>query len=497
MRFRRLRLAVAGRVLLGLLLTLGLVLAVSNGFQAILFYVPYAAVGTLLVLRRPANVIGWLLLALSALDAVSLNVPGTAGPLASGTAPFAERVFGWLTAVVGPPIFFCYFLLAVVFPTGRLPRGRWGVVVRGLIVLNVALVIAVAIGPTVSVNLSDGSAIDAANPFALVPALAWWTAFGNGIFIVLIACDAVAVIAMVVRLRRAEGLERLQLRWVVASLVLVCSLVVFAILTTQWLPAVLAFPSVPIAIGIAVLRYRLYEIDVLVNRTAVYGTVTLLLVGFFFAANIALQRLVESLTGQRSDLLAATLGAGAAVAFTPLRRLVRPLVDRVLPGRAMLTLLFTDIVGSTQAVVELGDDRWRGLLSRYLGAVRQELSRHRGHEVNTAGDAFFATFERPIDGLRCAWAIRASVRQLGLETRTGLHLGECEMRGEQVSGLAVHTAARVMAAAGQGEILVSDAMRDALAEVDFALVDRGRHELRGVPGEWQLYAAEPAAGVAV
>jgi class 3 adenylate cyclase len=125
--------------------------------------------------------------------------------------------------------------------------------------------------------------------------------------------------------------------------------------------------------------------------------------------------------------------------------------------------------------------------------VRQELARYRGHEVNTAGDAFFATFERPLDGLRCAWAIRSAVRGLGLETRTGLHQGECEMRGEQPSGLAVHTAARVMAAAGEGEILVSAAMRDALAQADLALVDRGRHELRGVPGEWQLYAAEPGA----
>jgi class 3 adenylate cyclase len=109
----------------------------------------------------------------------------------------------------------------------------------------------------------------------------------------------------------------------------------------------------------------------------------------------------------------------------------------------------------------------------------------------SAGDAFFATFERPADGLACAWAIRSAVRALGLETRTGLHRGECEMRGEQPSGLAVHTAARVMAAAGEGEILVSDALREALEASDFSLSDRGRHELRGVPGEWQLYAAEP------
>jgi class 3 adenylate cyclase len=123
--------------------------------------------------------------------------------------------------------------------------------------------------------------------------------------------------------------------------------------------------------------------------------------------------------------------------------------------------------------------------------VRADLARHGGHEVNTAGDAFFATFTRPLNGLLAARAIRSSVRELGLETRTGLHVGEVEMRGEQVSGLAVHTAARVMAAAGAGEIFVADAMRGALAAADFDLHDRGSHALKGVPGEWQLYALEP------
>jgi class 3 adenylate cyclase len=116
--------------------------------------------------------------------------------------------------------------------------------------------------------------------------------------------------------------------------------------------------------------------------------------------------------------------------------------------------------------------------------------------VDTAGDGFFATFDRPAAGLSCAWAVRSAVKRLGLNTRTGLHLGECEMRGEKVSGLAVHAAARVMAAARDGEILISDAVRKAASSVDAQLADRGRHELKGVPGEWQLYALEatPVAG---
>ena len=150
-----------------------------------------------------------------------------------------------------------------------------------------------------------------------------------------------------------------------------------------------------------------------------------------------------------------------------------------------------DIVGSTERIVELGDERWRALLGRYRSAVRQELTRYGGHEVDTAGDAFFATFDRPTPGVGCAVAIRSAVTAVGLQVRTGVHLGECEMRGEKVSGIEVHAAARIMAAAGAGEILLSSALRDALAGSDFETADRGRHALKGVPGDWQLYALAP------
>jgi class 3 adenylate cyclase len=177
--------------------------------------------------------------------------------------------------------------------------------------------------------------------------------------------------------------------------------------------------------------------------------------------------------------------------YVPIRRIVRPLVDRFLPGRSLLALLFTDIVGSTEQIVALGDERWRLLLGRYRAAVRQELSRYSGHEVDTAGDAFFATFERPAQAVSCAVAIRSAAAPLGIELRTGIHLGEVEMRGEKVSGLEVHAAARIMAAASVGEILLSAPIREALADEAFALVDRGDHVLKGVPGEWRLHALEP------
>ncbi len=183
--------------------------------------------------------------------------------------------------------------------------------------------------------------------------------------------------------------------------------------------------------------------------------------------------------------MAAAVGLAAGLAFAPVRHRLRPIVDRALPARSRLTLLFTDIVESTQAIVTLGDERWREVLDAYRAAVRQELARYRGREVNTAGDAFFAVFDRPGNAIRCAVAMRGSVGRLGLRVRTGLHLGDVEMRGEQVSGLAVHAAARVMGTAGAGDILVSADLASALPDVP--MQDAGQHALRGVPGEWQLF----------
>jgi len=139
--------------------------------------------------------------------------------------------------------------------------------------------------------------------------------------------------------------------------------------------------------------------------------------------------------------------------------------------------------------VDIGDERWRAVLDRYRVAVRHELSRFRGHEVNAADDAFFATFDRAAAAVGCARAIRTAVNALGLKVRTGLHVGDVEMRGEQVSGLAVYAAARVMAAAGEDQILVSGDLADVLPGA-VPLHDAGRHALKGVPGEWQLFAVQ-------
>ena len=163
--------------------------------------------------------------------------------------------------------------------------------------------------------------------------------------------------------------------------------------------------------------------------------------------------------------------------------------EPVEPERVLATVLFTDIVGSTERARELGDRAWRDLLEQHHAAVRRELERFRGHEVDTAGDGFFATFDGPARGIRCAKAIVGAVQDVGLEVRAGLHTGEVELAGEAVRGIAVHTGARVAALAQPGEVLVSGTVKDLIAGSGIDLVDRGTHELKGIPGEWRIYAA--------
>jgi class 3 adenylate cyclase len=162
------------------------------------------------------------------------------------------------------------------------------------------------------------------------------------------------------------------------------------------------------------------------------------------------------------------------------------------PDRVLATVLFTDIVGSTDRAVELGDSAWRELLHRHHEAVRGELGRFRGQEVDTAGDGLFATFDGPARAIRCACAIRDSLRDLDLDVRARLHTGECERDGERITGIAVHIGARVAAIAGPGEVLVSRTVKDLVAGSGIELDDRGEHELKGVPGEWQLFSVRTA-----
>jgi pimeloyl-ACP methyl ester carboxylesterase len=163
------------------------------------------------------------------------------------------------------------------------------------------------------------------------------------------------------------------------------------------------------------------------------------------------------------------------------------------PDRVLATVLFTDIVGSTERLTQVGDRRWREMLDEHHRLVRRELERYRGREIDTAGDGFLSTFDGPARAIRCARAISDSVRPLGLEVRAGLHTGECELVGNRIAGIAVHTGARIVALARPGEILVSSTVKDLVAGSGIEFVEHGEHELKGVPGRWQLYAASPGS----
>ncbi len=155
--------------------------------------------------------------------------------------------------------------------------------------------------------------------------------------------------------------------------------------------------------------------------------------------------------------------------------------------RILSTILFTDIVGSTERAGELGDRRWRDLVAEHHSRVRRQLERFRGLEIDTAGDGFFASFDGPARAIRAACAMRDDVRQLGIEIRAGLHTGECELMQDKIGGIAVHTGARVAAAAGPGEVLVSSTVKDLVAGSGIQFQDRGARELKGL-GTWHLYA---------
>ena len=159
------------------------------------------------------------------------------------------------------------------------------------------------------------------------------------------------------------------------------------------------------------------------------------------------------------------------------------------PDSVLATLLFTDIVGSTERAAELGDRSWRELLERHHALVRRELARFRGEEKDTAGDGFFATFDGPARAIRCAQAVIESVRGIGLEVRAGVHTGECELHEGKVAGIAVSVGARVAGSAGPGEVLVTATVRDLVAGSGIQFEGRDERELKGVPGKWSLHAA--------
>jgi class 3 adenylate cyclase len=177
--------------------------------------------------------------------------------------------------------------------------------------------------------------------------------------------------------------------------------------------------------------------------------------------------------------------------FREIRRFLTGRQAEVPGDRVLATVLFTDIVDSTRKAAEIGDRDWHALLDAHDAVIRAQLVRFRGREVNTSGDGFLATFDGPQRAIRCAMAIRDAVQALGIEVRAGLHTGECELRGDDIGGIAVHIGARVSALAGPNDVLVSSTLHDLVIGSGLEFDDRGAHSLKGVPGEWHLFAVTP------
>jgi class 3 adenylate cyclase len=183
--------------------------------------------------------------------------------------------------------------------------------------------------------------------------------------------------------------------------------------------------------------------------------------------------------------------AGSAAGMEEMAEFLTGERPQIEVDRILTTLLFTDIVGSTERAASLGDQAWRSLLDAHDRTVREQLRRFRGREINTTGDGFLASFDGPARAIRCALAINEAISPLGLDLHIGLHTGECEVRGHDLGGLAVHIADRIASLAAAGEVLVSGTVKDLVAGSRIEFVDRGEHHLKGVPGNWRLYEAVP------
>lgn len=317
-----------------------IVVAAMSGF-ALVPVVPSAGVGALLAIRRPRMSIGWLLLVMAWLYALAtVRVDATAAQFAGGAPPLLA-LEALASSAAGGLLFTAYGLLAMVFPSGRLPSGSWGTVARVVLALNGAVIVVLLFGPTVNVNLPgfpNGAIVP--NPVAVAPdSVIWNTLNPNVLFPVLVATMAGAGISLFVRLRRATGVERQQLRWVTfATLLVVASVLVGLALSGLipgssdtgliWIPAILAFPSVAIAIGVAVLRYRLYEIDTIVNRAIVYGLLTAILAGSSAAMIGLLERAFEGVIGPGSDASIILTTLLVVSAFNPVKSRLQAIVDR-------------------------------------------------------------------------------------------------------------------------------------------------------------------------
>lgn len=330
-----------GAALVGAVALAGLVLASVDPYT-LLFYLAYAGVALVLLARQPTNLVAWLLLGIG-LAFVTTTTPGLdVRGLQDGTADGVTRLRAWVSSWGGVLAYVGVFLLAVVFPTGRLPAAGWGRLVVAVALASCAGVVLRAVAPTIIVNPEGIREYALPNPVAIAPDAAVWTSFPTDLttltLLPVVVAVAAAGVSLIVRYRRATGVLRLQLRWVVAAMSLLVGGFLFGLAISlvvggpasgdvAWIPVILAFPMVPIAIGIAVTRYRLFEIDRLISRTIGYALVTVALFVLFAIVNLGAQTVLSPFV--RGDTAAVALSTlVVAATFSPLRTRLQRAVDR-------------------------------------------------------------------------------------------------------------------------------------------------------------------------
>jgi hypothetical protein len=332
-------LAVPAQLLLVGALVAGLVVAGTSDPFTTLFFLSYVLVGGLLAIRRPKNLVSWLLIGIAFTFIGTTSRPDLDIPrLKAGTASLSDELWVWVSSWSGSATFFLYTALAATFPSGRLPAGRWR---RPLVVgLAAALFVVILsmITPRLSASTNGVNEVFVPNPIGLIPDFPALPQVMLAGFMVVIGAFAVAIASMLARYRGAPETTRLQLRWLLAAISFVLlgistGLILGTLFGNQlggnvWIPAIIAYPTVPIAVGVAVLRYRLYEIDRIVNRALVYGAVTAILAGVFAGVTVLTQRIFVALTGQRSDAAIVLTTLAVATLYAPVRKRVESIVDR-------------------------------------------------------------------------------------------------------------------------------------------------------------------------
>jgi len=327
----------AWRAVVALSLIPGVMLAAPSS-GGLLFFVPYGVVGLVLVARRPRNPVGWLLVAAGWVYVLADHLIPSAAPLIAGTAGWSDELLAWLSGWAAQAVFAIFFAMTILFPEGKLPGGRGGIAARITLVGSAAMVALVAILPRISVNAADApNGGSAPNPYALLHGAFWDQVSPEILLIVSLAALVAGVVAMAVRFVRSRGLERQQLRWLMTSLALITLTIVtafaFTILTpgaANWVWFLVAFslPALPLAVGVAVLRYRLYELDTIISRSITYLLLTALLAGTYAATVSLMQKIFIGITGDPSDGAIVFSTLLLASVFTPVRKWLEAMVDR-------------------------------------------------------------------------------------------------------------------------------------------------------------------------